>query len=67
MHLVATGEPDGTLMNKPSQTKHREVKAGARLGKPPRGAVNVRSGPPKMTATLKRRALRKRPGKPVIA
>jgi hypothetical protein len=51
-------------MNKPSQTMHREVKADARRAKPPRGAVNVRSGPPKLTATLKRRALRKKPGKP---
>ena len=60
MHHAANSEPGGTLMEKPSQTRHRKVEAGARRGKLPDGAVNVPSRPPKMTATLKRRALRKR-------
>jgi hypothetical protein len=54
-------------MNKPSQTKAWEAEARARLGRPLGGMLNVRSGLPKMTATLKRRALRKRPGKLAIA
>jgi hypothetical protein len=55
------------LMTKPSQTKPTEAEAGARFGKLPRGAVNVPSISLKMTATLKRRALRKRPRKLAIA
>ncbi len=53
-------------MKKPSLSKHAEVEAGARCSKQPRGAVNVRFGPAKMTATLRRRALRKRPDKLAI-
>ncbi|MBX9651014.1 MAG: hypothetical protein K2X57_28595 [Xanthobacteraceae bacterium] len=54
-------------MTKPWQTQPMKEEAGTRSGKPPHGAVNVRSGPAKMTATLKRRALKKRPEKPAIA
>jgi hypothetical protein len=52
-------------MNKPSPTKPSEVKASAWFG--PRSALNASLKPLKMTATLKRRALRKRPSKPAIA
>jgi hypothetical protein len=54
-------------MNKPSPTKPGEVEASVWFGKPPRAALNASFRPLKMTATLKRRALRKRPGKPAIA
>ncbi len=48
-------------MNKPwHPTIHSEVEAGTLRGKLPIGVVNVRSVPPKMTATLKRRALKKK-------
>jgi hypothetical protein len=60
-------EPDGALMTKPEQTEPREAKAGVRFVKPPHDAINVRRRPLMMTATLKRRALRKKPGKPEVA
>jgi hypothetical protein len=49
------------LLTNPSQIKSMKAEAGARLAEAPRGAVNVRARPLKMTATLKRRALRKKP------
>jgi hypothetical protein len=54
-------------MTKPEWTMPGDAKAGPRLGKPPRDAVNVRCRPLKMTAIMKRRALRKKPGKPEVA
>jgi hypothetical protein len=48
-------------MTKPSRTEPSEAEA------PPRGAFNAPYRPLKMTATLKRRALKKRPGKLAIA
>jgi hypothetical protein len=54
-------------MNKPLPTESIEVEASAWSGKPLRGALNASFRPLKMTATLKRRALRKRPSKPAIA
>jgi hypothetical protein len=54
-------------MNKPLPTKPSEMEASARFGKPSRGALNASYRPLKMTATLKRRALKKRPSKPAIA
>lgn len=51
-------------MTKPEWTIPGETKAGVRLGKPPRESVNDRCRPLKMTAIMKRRALRKKPGKP---
>jgi hypothetical protein len=54
-------------MTKPEWTIPRDAKAGGRLAKPPRDPVNVRCRPVKMTAIMKRRALRKKPGKPEVA
>jgi hypothetical protein len=54
-------------MTKPEWTIPGDAKAGPRLGKPPRDAVSVRCRPLKMTAIMKRRALRKKPGKPEVA
>jgi hypothetical protein len=54
-------------MTKPEQTEPGEAKAGARFDKPPHDAVNVRRRPLMMTATLKRRALRKKPDRPEVA
>jgi len=54
-------------MTKPEWTIPGEAKAGVRLPKPPRESVNVRCRPLKMTAIMKRRALRKKPDKPEIA
>jgi len=54
-------------MTKPEQAEPREANAGARFEKPPHDAVNVRRRPLIMTATLKRRALRKKPSKPEVA
>jgi len=54
-------------MTKPEWTIPGDVKAGPRLGRPPRDAVSVRCRPLKMTAIMKRRALRKKPGKPEVA
>lgn len=54
-------------MTKPEQTELREAHAGARFDKPPHNAVDVRRRPLIMTATLKRRALRKKPSKPEVA
>ena len=54
-------------MTKPEWTTSGDAKAGARLGKSPHDAVNVRCRPLKMTAIMKRRALRKKPGKPEVA
>ena len=54
-------------MTKPEWTIPWEAKAAARFGRLPRDAVNVRCRPLKMTAIMKRRALRKKPGKPEVA
>ena len=54
-------------MTKPEWTIPGDAKAGPRLGKPPRDAVSVRCRPLKMTAIMKRRALRKKPDKPEAA
>ena len=54
-------------MIKPEQTEPREATACARFAKPSRDPINVRRRPLMMTATLKRRALRKKPGKPEVA
>jgi len=54
-------------MNKPWPTKPNEVEANARFDRPPRGMFNAPYRPLKMTATLKRRALKKMPGKTAIA
>jgi hypothetical protein len=54
-------------MTKPEWTIPVQAKAGARLVEPPREAVNVRCRPLKMTAIMKRRALRKKPDKPEVA
>ena len=54
-------------MTKPEWTIPVEAKAGGRLAKPPRESVNVRCRPLKLTAIMKRRALRKKPGKPEVA
>jgi len=54
-------------MTKPEWTIPVDAKAGGGLAKPPREAVNVRCRPLKMTAIMKRRALRKKPGKPDVA
>jgi hypothetical protein len=51
-------------MTKPEWTIPGDAKAGVRLAKPPRESVNVRCRPLKMTAIMKRRSLRKKPGKP---
>ena len=54
-------------MTKPEWTIPGDAKAGPRLAKPPRESVNVRCRPLKLTAIMKRRALRKKPGKPEVA
>jgi hypothetical protein len=54
-------------MTKPEWTIPGEAKADPQFGKPPRDAVNVGCRPLKMTAIMKRRALRKKPGKPEVA
>ena len=54
-------------MTKPEWKIPGDTKAGPRLGKPPRDAVSIRCRPLKMTAIMKRRALRKKPGKPEVA
>jgi hypothetical protein len=51
-------------MTKPSPTRYRETEAGVRLRKTLGHAVRDPHTPLKMTATLKRRALKKKPGKP---
>jgi hypothetical protein len=53
-------------MTKPEWTIPGDAKAGGRLAKPPRESVNVRCRPLKMTAIMKRRALKKKPGKPEV-
>jgi hypothetical protein len=50
-------------MMKPSPTKYSETEARARFEKTPRGTLNALCGSLKMTATMKRRALKKRPSK----
>ena len=54
-------------MTKPEWTIPGDAKAGVRWGKPPRESVNNRCRPLKMTAIMKRRALRKKPDKPEVA
>ena len=54
-------------MTKPEQTESRQAKTCARFDKPLHDAINARRRPLMMTATLKRRALRKKPGKPEVA
>lgn len=54
-------------MTKPEWTIPGDAKAGPRLDKPPRDMVSVRCRPLKMTAIMKRRALRKKPDKPEVA
>ena len=54
-------------MTKPEWTIPVEAKAGGRSAKPPGDAVNVQCRPLKLTAIMKRRALRKKPGKPEVA
>ncbi|HMJ42211.1 MAG TPA: hypothetical protein VK522_08030 [Pseudolabrys sp.] len=54
-------------MTKLLPIKYSEMEASARFDKPSRGALNASYRPLKMTATLKRRALKKRPSKPEIA
>jgi len=54
-------------MTKPEWTTSGGAKAGARSGKLTRDAVSVRCRPLKMTAIMKRRALRKKPGTPEVA
>jgi hypothetical protein len=54
-------------MTKPEWTIPGDAKAGPRLAKPSREAVNVRCRPLKLTAIMKRRALRKKPDKPEVA
>jgi hypothetical protein len=51
-------------MNKNPQTRYSEAEARARFDKTLNDARRARYGLLKMTATLKRRALKKRPGKP---
>jgi hypothetical protein len=51
-------------MTKPSPTKYSEAEAGTRFDKTPCGVLNAPYRPLKMTATMKRRALKKRPIKP---
>jgi hypothetical protein len=48
-------------MTKPSPTKCSETEAGARFDKTPGGGLNAPYRRLKMTATMKRRALKKRP------
>jgi hypothetical protein len=48
-------------MTKLSPTKYGETEERARSDKTPRGALNVPCKLLKMTATMKRRALKKRP------
>ena len=55
------------FMTKPEWTIPVEAKASGRLAKPLRESVNVRCRPLKLTAIMKRRALRKKPGKPEVA
>jgi hypothetical protein len=50
-------------MTKTSPTKYSATEASARLDKTPRGAFQAPYRLLKMTATMKRRALKKRPGK----
>jgi len=54
-------------MTKPEWTIPGDAKAGPRLGKPTREMVSVRCRPLKLTAIMKRRALRKKPDKPEVA
>jgi hypothetical protein len=51
-------------MNKRPPTRHGETKARVRFDNTPNDADRVPYMPLKMTATLKRRALKKRPDKP---
>jgi hypothetical protein len=51
-------------MTKPSPIKYSETEARARFDKTPCGALNAPWRLLKMTATMKRRALKKRPSKP---
>jgi hypothetical protein len=51
-------------MNKHPPTRYRETEASARFDKTLEDAGRASYRPLKMTATLKRRALKKRPGKP---
>jgi hypothetical protein len=51
-------------MTKPLPTKYIETEARARFDKTPVDALIALHRPLKMTATMKRRALKKRPSKP---
>jgi hypothetical protein len=50
-------------MTKPPPTKPGETEARAPFDKTPRGALKASCRPLKMTATMKRRALKKKPSK----
>jgi hypothetical protein len=54
----------GRFMTKPLPKKYIETEAKARFDKTPGDALMALYRPLKMTATMKRRALKKRPSKP---
>jgi hypothetical protein len=62
--MVANVNRIGRFMTKPLPTKYIETEARARFDKTPRDALLAPYRLLKMTATMKRRALKKRPSKP---